>query len=108
MLNYTEGTLGFHDEELFFHEEFRKLQQDVKVYKRNLNDFYFILLTIITFSRLLTVHYFKNNFLKTKYFKLAMQIGFSFMEVGLVRTKNTTNILLKCTVDACNDDNFLK
>ena len=24
------------------------------------------------------------------------------MEVGLVRTKNTTNILLKSTVDACN------
>ena len=30
-----------------------------------------------------------------------MQCGFAFMEVGLVRTKNTTNILLKSTVDAC-------
>ena len=30
-----------------------------------------------------------------------MQCGFAFMEVGLVRTKNTTNILLKSTIDAC-------
>lgn len=41
-----------------------------------------------------------------------MQCGFAFMEVGLVRTKNTTNILLKSTVDACklvnNVINFAK
>ena len=30
-----------------------------------------------------------------------MQMGFSLMETGLVRSKNATTILMKCTLDAC-------
>lgn len=59
--------------------DFRHVERTLFALQRNLDDFYFVTLTAITF---------------------AMQCGFAFMEVGLVRTKNTTNILLKGTIDA--------
>ncbi|XP_046454360.1 putative ammonium transporter 1 [Daphnia pulex] len=59
--------------------DFRHVERTLFALQRNLDDFYFVILTVITF---------------------AMQCGFAFMEVGLVRTKNTTNILLKSTIDA--------
>lgn len=35
------------------------------------------------------------------FFLAVMQAGFAFLEVGAVRSKNTTNILLKNFLDAC-------
>ena len=31
----------------------------------------------------------------------AIQLGLTFMKMGQVRTKNTTNILLKSIIDSC-------
>ena len=36
-----------------------------------------------------------------------MQAGFSFLEVGSVRSKNTKNILIKNTLDLCKYKNVL-
>lgn len=66
------------DVDELFHQ-LRHMERTLHAVQRNMDDFFFVTLTAITF---------------------AMQCGFAFMEVGLVRTKNTTNILLKSTVDA--------
>jgi hypothetical protein len=35
------------------------------------------------------------------YLSIVMQAGFAFLEAGSVRSKNTTNILIKNTLDLC-------
>lgn len=52
LLNYTEGVGTSADEDEFLHrlDALRRLQAEVKIFQRNIDDFYFVLFTVITFS----------------------------------------------------------
>lgn len=88
--------------------DFRHVERTLFALQRNLDDFYFVTLTAITFGRIFVFTVWLSLRLLllvicylSRVLHEAMQCGFAFMEVGLVRTKNTTNILLKGTIDAC-------
>lgn len=77
-------------------EHIKRMNDTLHALQQNADNFYFIVLAILIFGN--TFHYF--TILKKLLIVIAaIQVGFIFMEVGLVRTKNVTNVLVKCLLD---------